>query len=132
MKRGPRSAASLMLAAPQPLDVIERLKPPHHLVDEQVEIWQAIVSGHPADWFDAGSVPVLAQLCRHVVMSNRLAELIERTEETDELLLVIREQRSESEVIRKLCTSLRITPQSLTNHRGNKKPQITAIRPWQR
>lgn len=132
IKRGPRSAASMLIASPQPLDVIERLKPPHHLVDEQVEVWQTIVSGHPADWFDAGSIPLLAQLCRHVVMSNRLAELVERTDETDTLLAVLKEQRAESEIIRKLSTSLRITPQSLTNHRGNKKTQTTAIRAWQR
>jgi hypothetical protein len=122
----------MMLSPPEPLDVMERLKPPHHLVDEQVEVWQGIVFGHPADWFDAGSVPLLAQLCRHVVMSNRLAEMVERTEAMDSLLLILREQRAESEVLRRLCTSLRITPQSLTNHRGNKKPQITAIKPWQR
>jgi len=131
MKRGRPSAASLMLA-PQPLDVIERLKPPHHLVDEQVEVWQAIVSGHPADWFDAGSVPLLAQLCRHVVIGNRIAELVERTDDTETLLAVLKEQRAESEAVRKLATSLRITPQSTLNHRGNKRSGVGITRkPWQ-
>jgi len=131
MKRGRPSAASLMLA-PQTLDVVERLKPPHHLVDEQVEVWQAIVSGHPADWFDAGSVPLLAQLCRHVVIGNRIAELVERTDDTETLLAVLREQRAESEAVRKLATSLRITPQSTLNHRGNKRSGVGITRkPWQ-
>lgn len=119
-----------MLVAPQPIERVERLRPPHHLVDEQVEVWQAIVSGHPADWFDAGAAPVLAQLCRHVVMSNRLAELIERTDDTEMMLTIIREQRAESNEIRKLATALRITPQALTNHRGNKK-QFNTSKPWQ-
>ena len=96
-------------------------------------MWQDIVNGHPADWFDAGSVPLLAQLCRHVVISHRLAEWAEQsTNDIGALLLVIREQRAESEAIRRLATSLRITPHALTNHRGNKAPHVTAIRPWQR
>jgi hypothetical protein len=132
MKRGRPSTASLMITTPQALDVIERIKPPHQLVDEQVEVWHAIVSGHPADWFDQGSVPLLAQMCRHVVMGNRIAELIERSEDTETLLLLLKEQRAESETVRRLATSLRITPQSLSNHRGNKRSGVSLTRkPWQ-
>jgi hypothetical protein len=119
------------MVTPRPVtEIIERLKPPHHLIDEQVEVWSAIAASHPADWFDQGSAPLLAQLCRHVVMSNRLAELIERNAGHEDWLALLREQRQETEAIRKLATSLRITPQSLINHNGNKK-QITAVnRPW--
>jgi hypothetical protein len=118
------------MVAPRPVtEIMERLKPPHHLIDEQVEVWSAIVASRPADWFDESSAPLLAQLCRHVVLSNRLAELIERNEDANWLPL-LREQRQETEAIRKLATSLRITPQSLINHNGNNKRNTQINRPW--
>jgi hypothetical protein len=124
-QRGRPSSASLMLAT-QRLDTMERLKPPHGLGHEQLEVWWLIVSGHPADWFDVGSVALLTQLCRHVVMSNRVAGLLDEAEDTAQLMELLKEQRAESDAIRKLSSSLRITPQSLINQRGNKKP-LSAI-----
>jgi hypothetical protein len=41
-----------------------------------------------------------------------------------EMVTLLKEQRAEGEAIRRLSTSLRMTPQSLSNHRGNKN-QIT-------
>jgi hypothetical protein len=60
-------------------------------------------------------------------MSNHLATLIDDTEDRCQLVALLKEQRAESDCIRQLATSLRITPQSLTHHRGNKK-QITLVR----
>src|SRR5690348_12087018 len=76
-KRGRKSAASLR-ATPPPVEIVERIKPPHDLHDDEVEIWSAMVSERPADWFSASSAPLLAQLCRHVIHAHRVAELIER------------------------------------------------------
>jgi hypothetical protein len=106
-------------------DIYERLDPPRRLSAEQREVWASIVGGQPGDWFASGSIPLLTQLCRHVVMSNRLAELIESTQDKATILDLVKQQRDESDAIRKLSTSLRITPQSLVQQRGNKK--ITAI-----
>jgi hypothetical protein len=128
MKRGRPSRASLMVQS-DVLETIERLQPPRHLTDEQRAVWWPIVSGHPVQWFDAGSVPLLAQLCRHVVMANRIADLIEHTNDTAELLTLLSTQRMESEAIRKIATSLRITPQSVINIRGNKTSSTAARDP---
>lgn len=87
------------------------------------------MNGHPPDWFEAGALPVLVQLCRHIVIGNRLAEMIEWAEEADEMLPLLKEQRAESDIVRRLATSLRITPQALTNHRGNKNSSSTN-KPW--
>jgi hypothetical protein len=111
-------------------ELIERLPPPHSLTDEQAEVWSAIVSGHPADWFAAGSVPVLIQLCRHTVICKRLAELIDMGNEQDWFEL-IKEQRQESAIVTRLTTSLRLTPQSLIDHTSGNKKQAPAVnRPW--
>jgi len=120
-QRGRPSGARLVLAA-QRLDTMERLRPPRGLSPGQRDVWWLIVSGHPADWFDAGSVALLVQLCRHVVMSHHVAEMVAQAADKHELLELLKEQRGESDMIRKLSSSLRITPQSLLNHNGNKKP----------
>jgi hypothetical protein len=126
-----RGRPSSLVVVPRAVtELIKRLPPPRSLTDEQAEVWSAIVSGHPADWFSAGSVPVLTQLCRHVMICQRLTELIEMGNEEDWLEL-IKEQRQESAIVTRLATSLRLTPQSLTDHTSGNKKQAPAVnRPW--
>ena len=121
---------SLALVAPQRItDRIERLKPPRQLTEAEAEVWRVIVHGQPADWFGAGAIPVLAQLCRHVVLSNRVAELINNTEDQAQWLPLLKEQRAESDAINRLTRSLRLTP--ITLHHEEKKNRITAVnQPW--
>jgi hypothetical protein len=126
----PRRSSAALAIAPQPIERVERLYAPHELTVEQAKVWTGIVSGHPADWFAAGAVPVLMQLCRHVVISNRLSHLIDHTSDNNKMLSYLKELRAESDIIRKLASSLRITPQSLTNHNGNKKQFDTIDNPW--
>lgn len=125
------------------LDRVERQRPPHDLTDEEVEVWVAIVNTEQADWFSPGNVPLLTQLCRHVVHARRVAELTERAlsdidpntkqptlsiQDYDRLLKM---QERESGAIASLSTKLRLTNQSLTNHRGNHKTNAAARKPWQ-
>jgi len=126
MKQNGRKPSALSLV-PKRLERVERLQPPDTLDQEERTIWVDIVNGHPADWFDAGAVPVLAQLCRHSAVANRLSTMIGRVGDNGTLLNLLMHQRSESDVIRKLATSLRLTPQALINHNGNKNKPISAI-----
>lgn len=125
-----------------PIQTMERQRPPHDLSDEEVVVWAAVVESEPADWFSPSTAPLLTEYCRHVVAARRVAELIERATshidpDTKEPTLSIKDydrllkmQRGESAAIASLATKMRISQQSTTNHRGNKKP--TAIRkPWE-
>lgn len=133
MRQNGRKSAAAVAVLPHKLERKERLEPPDSLGIKETLVWVAVVNGHPADWFDAGAVPVLVQLCRHVVVADRIAEMIERTGNNGILLGLLNTQRSESEIIRKLATALRVTPQSLLNHNGNKKPQsAVVVSPWSR
>src|SRR4051794_18640121 len=76
-QRGRPSAAALLSRA-QTLEIMPRQQPPHDLHDEEVEIWQAVVSTEPPDWFSPSSAPLLTQYCRHIVHARRIAEIIER------------------------------------------------------
>lgn len=141
-KRGRISAAALSIATPAPVEVVPRQRAPHDLIDEECEVWAAVVNNEPADWFSPSTVPLLAQYCRHVVQSRRIAELIEQAtghidrktrqptltvEDYDRLLKM---QERESRAIASLATKMRIAQQSTTNHRGNKTP-AAARKPWQ-
>jgi hypothetical protein len=133
--RGRKSAASLLLPKPAKPDVVERQRPPHHLTDEEVEVWADVVNAESADWFSPSTVPILAQYCRHVVQAKRLGELLERATSDPALTIdnydrLLKMQERESRAIASLATKMRISQQSTTNHRGNKRP-IATRKPWE-
>jgi hypothetical protein len=134
-KRGRQSGASLMVSdLRESIQVVERQKPSHDLTDEEVEVWHAVVSTVPADWFDRGTAPLLSQYCRHVVQARRLAELIEKATSDADLQItdydrLLKMQQRESGAICSLATKMRISQQSTTNHRGNKTEENR--KPWE-
>ena len=136
-KRGRRSAASLVMSA-SPLDAIqimERPKAPHDLNDEETEVWASVTASEAADWFTPATLPLLSQYCRHVVRARHIAEWIERAQATPDLNVkdydrLLKMQQRESGAMCQLATKMRITQQSLTNHRGNKKP-AAGRKPWE-
>lgn len=141
-KRGRKSAASMEVAAASPLQVIDRPKCPHDLTDEEAEVWFTVVNRLPADWFPAETHPLLVQYCRATVQARRVAELIERATsdldpETGEPTLTVsaydrllKMQARQSATLATLATKMRLSQQSTTNHRGNKK-QVSPTKPWE-
>lgn len=133
-KRGRKSLAEL-IAAPRTLEVMDRLKAPHDLNDEECEVWSAVVQDQPADWFSPSTTPLLRQYCRHVVQGRRIAEMIEQATSSKELSVVdydrlLKMQERESRAILACATKMRIAQQSTTNHRGNKNGS-PAKKPWE-
>lgn len=133
-KRGRASAASLEISV-QPIQIVDRQKPPHDLTDEETEIWAAVVNCEPADWFKPSTVPLLAQYCRHVIHARRIGELIEQATSDPELSIkdydrLLKMQERESRAMSSLATKMRISQQATTNHRGNKNQNPTR-KPWE-
>lgn len=133
-QRGRPSAAALALAVSR-VETIERQRPPHDLTDEEVEVWAAVSSAEPADWFSPSTVPLLAQYCRHIVGARRIAELIERACGDPDLTIssydrLLKMQDRESRAVAMLATKMRISQQGTTNHRGNKRPNPIR-KPWE-
>lgn len=133
--RGRRSLAALEIASPRPLEIVDRQRPPHDLSDEEVEIWSAVVENEAADWFTPATAPILAQYCRHVIHARRVGELLEKATSDPDLEVrdydrLLKMQERESRAIASLATKMRISQQSLTNHRGNKRPS-QARKPWE-
>lgn len=133
-KRGRASVAALTMTPPTPIQIIERPKAPHDLTDEEVEVWAAVTASMAADWFDAGSLPLLTQYCRHVVRSRHVAEMIHRAMDDKQYTLedydrLLKMQQRESAAISMLATKMRICQTSTLNARGNKK-QLPGRKPW--
>lgn len=131
MKRGRVSSAQLEIV--KPVEIMERPRAPHDLTDEETEVWVAVVSGEPADWFSPATMPLLVQYCRHVVHARRVAELLDKATSNKRLPItnydrLLKMQERESRAIASLATKMRVAQQSTRTHRGNKAPTIA--RPW--
>jgi|SRR6185369_6305830 len=129
-KRGPRALVDFV---PAELQVLDRLRPPPELTDEEVEVWVAVTSSVEAGWFTPGNAPLLTQYCRHVIAAKRIAELIER--HSGDLVTyfdLLKYQKDESAALKALAASMRISQQATQTHRGNPRT-ISQIRvPWER
>jgi hypothetical protein len=79
--RGPKSKAELALVASSggrpTIDAVQRPRPPAGMSSAQKEMWTRIVEDLPADWFRKHNFDLLAQYCRHVDASRKIASLIE-------------------------------------------------------
>src|SRR3954451_24269060 len=133
-KRGRPSVAELM--TPRPITTYERQRPPPELAGEEAEAFLSFVNAESPDWFTSATVPLLAQLARHIVQARRIAELIERNvgQKDTELayyIELLKQQRAESQAIATLATKLRLTPQSRRTDRGNARPPEGHRPPWE-
>lgn len=43
---------------------------------EEAEVWSRVAATKPGDWWDAGSIPLLAQFCRATVQAEMIAGLV--------------------------------------------------------
>ena len=133
-QRGRVGSSALEILKTSPIEVIGRQPAPHDLTDEETEVWVSIVNHESADSFDPSSAPLLAQYCRHTVAARKVAELILKAESSTDLTITDRQrlysmQAQESKTLCSLATKLRISQQSITNHRGNKKTGDK--KPWE-
>ncbi len=116
--RGRKSAAELATVGPGGLALARRPEPPAHLGDDAAEIWRSITNSLPADWFSAGTLPLLEALCGLTISQRNTIKALQRIEregndfERDEWERVIKQLGEISGRIATLATRLRLTPQS--------------------
>jgi len=84
-----------------------------------------VVNRLPADWFPNETHDMLAQYCRHVISSRRVADLIEMltTQDefaTDEYDRLLKMQEREGRAISALATRMRLSQQSTYSKDRNK------------
>ena len=80
-KPGRKSSAELATIVPSGIETCQRPEPPADLSEEAAEIWRSITNRYPAEWFSAGSEPVLLQLCRHIVVARQIGTSLDKVAE---------------------------------------------------
>ena len=133
-KRGRKSAASRAVVSAE-TDVVPRPPAPPELTGEQALEWARLVNSMPADYFARPSHGALVQLCRHLVVAQRLARLIEacaadETLDAEAYRVLLKEQRAELMMIERLLRGLRLV------HVATKRVDRTPLpdpspRPWE-
>src|SRR5262245_41580642 len=131
--RGRKSIASLLT-----VEADGRPDAPYNISDLAAQEWRAIVNTMPVGFFARSHYPLLAQLCRHVVASNRLEMLIEqlcrkKTFDAAQLASFHAQQAIESASIVRLSRQLRLGPQQLYRGESAKiRPAPSQKVPWHR
>jgi hypothetical protein len=134
-------AKTKTLASVTPMPV-RLLEPPADLSSDQAEVWASVVVTKPADWFDAGTVPILAAYCRAVVESRKVAALVESM--TADMLLLddglgrykeLRKiQGALAGEVNTLARAMRLTQQA--KYRADAafaaEKKASTVRPWHR
>ena len=135
-KRGRPSAAALEIASSSGvIETIERPDAPYDLTDEQAAEWWAVVNRLPADWFPRETQPLLADYCRHIVKSRRIAQLVQDAESAEELDVGLLDKlykmgERESRAITSLATKMRISQQATLTKRADKGSRGVR-KPWE-
>ena len=88
------------------------------LGEDAAEIWRSITNSLPADWFSAGTLPLLEALCGLTVSQRYTIRVLQRIEregnnfERDEWERCLKQLGEVSGRIATLATRMRLTPQS--------------------
>jgi hypothetical protein len=140
VKRGRKSASELATIKANVL-AAERIRPPAHLTDAEVQVFNELVADQPATSFTQTHIPTIEMYCRHVVNGRILADEIlnfdrswlasdEGLKRYDKLLAMA---ERESRAANALARSLRITRQSLhPETAGNAvKNHVRSRKPWE-
>jgi len=138
-ERGRRSAASLSVIAGS---IDGRPQSPTNLNKAQAEIWDRTVANEAADVFKTAALQqLLKEYCRHVVSAEKLAAMIEATEQLPQMspddladydrLLKMRDR--ETKAIADKATKLRLTNQSRYTPQAaaTAAKKGTERKPWQ-
>lgn len=137
-QRGRKSAAQLATVTALPLRLLEA---PSDLSAEEADVWAKVSATKPGEWWDAGSLPLLAQYCRATVQSDLVADLVRTVSDNlrtdpDELgrykdLRKI--QAALTAELTSLATKMRLTQQSRYNAKNSDTAsrKATGRKPWQ-
>jgi hypothetical protein len=137
-QRGRQSAAALATVTPLP---IRLLAPPPDLSPEEAQVWAGVVATKPGDWWDAATIPLLAQYCRAVALADLLGDQVRQCAaamltDPDQLgtLKELRKMQAQlSGEMKSLATSMRLTQQSRYNAKNSDTAsrRVVSRKPWQ-
>jgi hypothetical protein len=131
-KRGRVSAASIGVT-PVRISAKERPAPPAGLTARERKQWSEITGALRPDWFEAESVPLLAEYCRCAELCTRLSRELHKIEVLDPNFAILsRRKMMAVNILLRLATKLRLTIQSSTTTRTTKRSGGSGLpKPWE-
>jgi hypothetical protein len=136
IQRGRKGSAQIETAGA--VMVIARAEAPLDLTPDETDEWRAVVDALPADWFPRETWPLLAQFCRHTVMSRRMGALIDAEMSAPEIDMksldkLTQMQARETAALKALAASMRLSQQSTWNAKSGDtaKAKRTVKRLWE-
>ena len=133
VRRGRKTAADSRVAAALP----QRPEPPRGLPKAEKDLWREIVKSVPAGHFDAGTLPLLEEYCRQIVMGRQAGKMVAslpKDVSIDEFDKLTRVQDRIAARIIGLATKMRLAQQSTVDRRAAARKggqDTTAETPWQ-
>lgn len=137
--RGRTSSAALATVTAFP---IQLLRPPRYLTEAQADVWRSVIPTKPADWWDAGSVPLLVAFCRTVVEHKRVSTELDAFEDSwlkedaglKRYEILVRVQDRLSGRLTSLATKMRLSQQSRyrADAADTANRKAAGERPWNR
>ena len=111
--------------------VTPRPDPPRDLNGEEAIEWCKIVASMPPNYFAGSHYPLLAQLCRHTVVSRQIAQLIavcrkQKNTNIHEYAKLLGFQLKQSSIIMHLSRSMRLTHQSIYRADSTKQRPVNS------
>lgn len=99
---------------PPRAEIAHRPEPPADLTLDQAAEWRTIVESRVFDWLRPEVAPLLAQYCRHIVGSRRVAILIQVAEKSQpfdisEYDVLLKMHEREGRAMASLALKLRLT-----------------------
>src|SRR6056297_2152641 len=134
-QRGRKSGAEMAVVSPLSNGLA---KPPAHHNDDQAQHWSQIIASKPADWWDAGTFPLLDAYVRTIVEYQRISELadachpIESGDDFKNYEALHKVQDRLASQLARLATKMRLSQQSNYGARGadGASDKGNGKRPW--
>jgi len=135
-QRGRKSAAALVVVD-ESKDGLAPIMPPPSLSPAERTVWLATVNSKPRDWFGTEHIPLLVEYVRHVSKAAFIdaqikvcQESLGSDEDLDRYDRLLRLASKESQSIKVLATSMRLTQHSV--YQKDKVIPKPGRRLWQR
>jgi hypothetical protein len=103
-----RISANELAVVPNRIDVLPP-DAPYNLTDAEVSEWQAMVNAQPADYFQREHYAILVQYCRHKVIADKLALLIDGCTCPKEYVKLAAQMAAQSREITNCLRTMRLT-----------------------
>jgi len=136
-KQGRQSATELSMVSN--VTEIDRLRAPQYLDEKLKSVWVQIVNSKPATFFGHEHTAMLEALCRHIVQSQAISDMIDKLmdgfEATDESIRQLEKlhkmHRVQTQAQENIMRAMRLTHQAV--YRADKAPRTNGgekSKPW--